>query len=287
MASSTQSTQGGRGRRPEVVHVTPEVSSAPVVLPFVDGVASLPAALGLRDYSGLPRDAGRCLVPVALQAAGESIEGFSLVVYDFGAGSFSSGVAVSHCPDACYVACDLYDPADRVVTDMLRVRNADGIRAAYIQGRPAAAPTLNELAHVLWDTWRLPVSALGWSSARRIVAQSPVRLKVSSIGLAGTTLIGLLHRAGRRTMTPRVCSSWIWRRMLRVVFMPRRSLSNRGLASRQRCRMLTRGFSSCAAVLGEFITQITVSGPAWRGHKRCHSSSFSVTSSRLRCGVGR
>jgi hypothetical protein len=158
-AGASGGAQGGRGRQQEVLQVTPEVLSAPVVLPFVDGVASLPAALGLCDLSGPPREAGRHYLSRYKQPVTRSKDP-RFVVYDFGAGSFSSGVAVSHCPDACYVACDLYDPADRVVTDMLRVRNADGVRAAYIQGRPAAAPTLNELARVMWETWRLPVSAL-------------------------------------------------------------------------------------------------------------------------------
>ena len=80
-ASGSAGTSGaphsGRRRQQEVVQVAPEVQSAPVVLPFVDDVASLPAALGLRDYSGA---AARCraALPVALQTAGASITGFSL-----------------------------------------------------------------------------------------------------------------------------------------------------------------------------------------------------------------
>jgi hypothetical protein len=125
--------------------------NVPLLNLSISRITELPYALGTKAGPDIdPRQAGveylRQYSPWQNQTPGWEPVDELFVVFDWGAKSFSAGEAVRCTRHGLYLACDLFDPGDARVQEMLRRHNQQGVRrAAYMQGHPGRAPTEQEL----------------------------------------------------------------------------------------------------------------------------------------------
>ena len=117
----------------------PSITGLPELQHYLDvpSVANTPARLAGRRYLERP----------------DLNDKESIVIYEWGAKTFSAGKAIVGIPGLFYVACDLYPPDHPHVLAMLARHNMAGTTAIYVQGQIGTAPSWKQLANLLWSTW--------------------------------------------------------------------------------------------------------------------------------------
>jgi hypothetical protein len=140
--------------------------------PFVAGLLDMRHYLGITSAVNIPeRLAGRQYLEQF------NVGDTAIVIYEWGAKTFSAGAAIRGIPGFFYVACDLYPAEHPRVIAMLASHNMSGTTAVYIQGQIGTAPSWKQLANVLWSTWGLTLNNL------RVYLASPECTTVSSAPL--------------------------------------------------------------------------------------------------------
>ena len=115
--------------------------------PSITGLPELQHYLNVPPVVNIPaRHAGRRYLEQL------DVGGTAIVVYEWGAKTFSAGAAIEGIPGLFYIACDLYPPDHPHVIAMLARHNMAGTTAVYIQGQIGTAPSWKQLANVLWST---------------------------------------------------------------------------------------------------------------------------------------
>ena len=141
----------------------PSITGLPELQHYLDvpSVANTPARLAGRRYLERP----------------DLNDKEPIVIYEWGAKTFSAGKAIVGIPGLFYVACDLYPPDHPHVIAMLARHNVAGTTAIYVQGQIGTAPSWKQLANLLRITWGFTLHNL------RVYLASPDCTTVSSAPL--------------------------------------------------------------------------------------------------------